>query len=333
MKFISDAELLGMVGRDEASSRVIPLAAVQDAAEHVYAAALRTPLVRLNVAVPNAEIYLKLENLQPIGSFKIRGAYNAVRLLDEFRRSKGVWTVSAGNAAQGVALAAQKYGVPCRVLIIETAPDTKKNAIRALGAEIVEASFDECWQALQDRKHPKMDSCFVHPFDDDDFIAGNATVALEILEDLPDVDCVVASYGGGGLSCGIASVMEVLKPSVNVYGAEPESAAPLSRSFSSGRAEKFPNWRATWVDGCGGKSVLETMWPLAQRLLAGSLVSSLEDIRKAMKLVAEKNHVICEGAGACAVAGGLSGVPKGKVVCVVSGGNIDLSKFCELVQD
>lgn len=312
--------------------RTIPFDAIQDAAKHVYAAALRTPLVRLNAVTPGAEIYLKLENLQPIGSFKIRGAYNAVRLLNDSDREKGVWTISAGNAAQGVALAAQKHGVGCRVLVINTAPETKKRAIRALGAEIVEASFDECWQALQDRAHPAMESCFVHPFDDDDFIAGNATVALEILEDVPDVDCIVAPYGGGGLTCGIGSVVEARKPSVKVYAAEPATAAPLSRSFTSGHAENFPEWQATWVDGCGGKSVFETMWPLARRVLAGSIVTPLDDIRSALKLVAERNHVICEGAGACAVAGGLSGVPRGKVVCVVSGGNIDLSTFCELMR-
>jgi threonine dehydratase len=313
------------------SARSIPIAAILDAAEYVYEAAVRTPLVRLNSSTPGSEIYLKLEMLQPIGSFKIRGAYNAVRLLEESERSKGVWTVSAGNAAQGVAFAAAKHGVTSKVLIIDTAPQTKKDAIRRLGSEIVEASFDDCWRALQERKHPDMEGCFVHPFDDNDFIAGNATLGLEILNDLPDVDCIVAPYGGGGLTCGIGSVMASLKPSVKVFGAEPESAAPLSRSFSSGHAEIFPDWRATWVDGCGGKSVFESMWPLAHRVLAGSIVSSLDDIRHALKLVAKNNHVICEGAGACAVAGGLSGVPTGKVVCVVSGGNIDLQKFCELV--
>jgi threonine dehydratase len=313
------------------SARSISLAAIRDAAKHVYEAAIRTPLVPLGVSIPDTQIYLKLEMLQPIGSFKIRVAYNAVRLLDERKRSKGVWTVSAGNAAQGVAFAARKHGVACKVLIIDTAPETKKNAIRRLGGELVEASFDECWTALQERSHPAMDSCFVHPFDDDDFIAGNGTLGLEILEDLPDVDCIVAPYGGGGLTCGIGSVMAELKPSVQVYGAEPATAAPLARSFASGQAEKFPEWTASWVDGCGGKSVFSTMWSLAHRVLAGSIVSSLEDIQSAMKLVAENTHVICEGAGACAVAGGLSGVPRGNVVCVVSGGNIDLGKFCELM--
>ena len=313
------------------AGRVIPIAAIREAAEHVYEAAVSTPLVRFDVPVAGAELYLKLETLQPIGAFKIRGAYNAVRKIAETERAKGVWTVSAGNAAQGVAFAARKAAVPCTVLLIETAPETKKNAIRRLGADIVEASFEECWQALQERRRAGMSGYFVHPFDDDDFIAGNATLGLEILKDLPDVDCIVAPYGGGGLTCGIASASAALKPSVKVYGAEPATASPLARSFSTGEAEQFPEWQASWVDGCGGKSVLPTMWPLARRLLASSIVSSLDEIRHAMKLVAEKAHVICEGAGACAVAGGFSGIPKGKVVCVVSGGNIDLAKFCELV--
>ena len=217
------------------------------------------------------------------------------------------------------------------MLVIETAPTTKKDAIRRLGAKIVEASFDECWQALQDRAYPGMDGYFVHPFDDDDFIAGNGTIGLEILEDLPDVDCIVAPYGGGGLSCGIGSAMSALKPSVKVYGAEPETAAPLARSFAANRAEKFTEWQASWVDGCGGKSIFPLMWALASRVLAGSIVSSLEEMRLALKLVAEKNHVICEGAAACAVAAGLKDTLTGNIVCVVSGGNIDLSKFCELV--
>ena len=304
---------------------------IADARTHVYEAAVRTPLVRLNCEGP-AEIYLKLENLQPIGSFKIRGAYNAVRLLSPERRRHGVWTVSAGNAAQGVALAAGKVGTSCQVLVMDTAPATKLEAVRRLGGEIVKAPFDECWKALSDRTHPAMRGTFVHPFEDDEFIAGNASIGLEILEDLPDVTAVVAAFGGGGLSCGIASVMQQRRTEVKVFGAEPETAAPLARSFAAGRAESFPGWTPSWVDGCGGKSVFPRMWALAAHLLAGSVVSPLEDIRRAMRTLAERNHVIAEGAGACAVAAGLSGrCGPGKVVCVVSGGNIDLAKFTELV--
>jgi threonine dehydratase len=315
----------------DSTVREVPLDAIRDAARHVYEAAIRTPLIPLNVSLSNAAIYLKLENLQPIGSFKIRGAYNAVRKLSDSQRAQGVWTVSAGNAAQGVALAAKKCGARCTVLVVETAPATKKDAIRRLGAEIVEVSYNEFWSAMQQRSYPGMEGCFIHPFDDDDVIAGNGTIGLEILEDLADVDCIIAPYGGGGLSCGIASAVTALKPAVKVYGAEPATGAPLARSFRAGQAESFSEWQATWVDGCGGKAVFPTMWPLASRILAGSIVSSLDQIRAALKLVAEKNRVICEGAGACAVAAGLSGSVTGNIVCVVSGGNIDLAQFCELV--
>lgn len=315
---------------DIKSTREIPLNAIRDAARHVYEAALRTPLVPLETSREDTVVYLKLENLQPIGSFKIRGTYNAIRKLSDAQRAQGVWTASAGNAAQGVALAARKCGARCTVLVVDTAPATKKNAIRRFGADIVEAPFDEFWQALQQRSYPGMEGCFIHPFDDDDVIAGSGTIALEILEDLPDVDCIIAPYGGGGLSCGIGSAIAALKPSVKVYAAEPATGAPLARSFASGQADNFPEWQPSWVDGCGGKAVFSTMWPLASSVLAGSIVSSLDQIRSALKLVAEKNRVICEGAGACAVAAALSGSVTGNVVCVVSGGNIDLAKFCEL---
>lgn len=312
--------------------RTIPVELIAAAQRHVYEAAIRTPLVRLQYDDAPAEIYLKLENLQPIGSFKIRGAYNAVRMLAPSQRGPGVWTVSAGNAAQGVALAARKAGVPCRVLVMDTAPSTKLDAVRRLGAEVVKAPFDECWKALGERSHPAMTGTFVHPFEDDAFIAGNATAGLEILEELPEVDAVVAAFGGGGLSCGIASALHARKPGVKVFAAEPETAAPLARSFAAGSAQEFPDWKASWVDGCGGRSVFPRMWALAQHLLEGSVVSPLEDIRRAMKLAAERNHVIAEGAGACAVAAALSGsCGHGKVVAVVSGGNIDLDRFSELV--
>lgn len=312
--------------------RTIPFALVEEARRHVYEAAVRTPLVRLQYDEAPAQIYLKLENLQPIGSFKIRGAYNAVRLLPADARERGVWTVSAGNAAQGVALAARRARLSCQVLVMDTAPVTKLEAIGRLGAEIVPAPFDECWRALGERTHPAMNGTFVHPFEDDAFIAGNATAGIEILEDLPDVDAVVAAFGGGGLSCGIASVMQLRKPRVKVFAAEPETAAPLARSFAAGSAQDFPAWKASWVDGCGGKGVFPRMWALAQHMLEGSVVCSLEEVRLAMKLVAERNHVIAEGAGACAVAAALSGgCGRGKVVAVVSGGNIDLRRFGELV--
>jgi threonine dehydratase len=318
--------------QDKLHERNIPLEAILAARQRVYQAAIRTPLVRLYYDNAPAEIYLKLESCQPIGSFKIRGAYKAISLLSPQDRARGVWTISAGNAAQGVALAARIVGVPCEVLVMDTAPAAKLDAIRRLGASIRQASMDECWTAVIERKHPAFHGAFVHPFDDDDFIAGNATAGLEILEDLPDVTAIVAGFGGGGLSCGIASAMAALKPEVKVYAAEPETAAPLQLSFLKGSAQKFPGWKTSFVDGCGGKTVLPSMWTLARRLLAGSIVTSLEETRQAMLLVAARNHIICEGAAACAVAAGLTGkAGKGKIVCVVSGGNIDLSKFAELV--
>jgi threonine dehydratase len=316
----------------ETTPRSIALDDIYEARRHVYEAAIRTPLLRLNWEDARGEIYLKLENLQPIGAFKIRGAWNAVRLLPPEERKNGVWTVSAGNAAQGVAWAARHAGVPCRVLVMDSAPAAKLRAIERLGATYVKAPFDECWSALLERRHPRMAGAFVHPFEDDSFIAGNASIGLEILEDLPEVTAVVAAFGGGGLACGIAAALDALKPGVKVFAAEPATAAPLHYSLQQGAPEYFPNWQPSWVDGCGGKSVFPRMWALAQHLLAGSIVVSLDQIATAMRIVAERNRVIAEGAGGCAVAAGLTGeAGDGNIVCIVSGGNIDLSRFCELV--
>jgi threonine dehydratase len=317
------------------SARHITLSDIRDAAGAVYNAAIRTPLVRLELpggdgAAP-AELFLKLEALQPIGSFKIRGAYNVVRQLTADQLKDGVWTVSAGNAAQGVAFAARKAGVRCSVMVMDTAPDTKIRAIERLGASIVRATYDECWKTVEAHASDRMTGFFVHPFDDDRFIAGNATAALEILEDLPDVDAIVAPLGGGGLLSGIAAVVRELKPDTRVYAAEPETAAPLSASLAAGRPLYFDNWQASFVDGAGGKSVLTTMWPLLAPL-SGSLVVSLDEVARAMTLVAERVHVIAEGAAGCAIAAALSGrAGPGKIVAVVSGGNIDLAKFAALV--
>ena len=316
-------------------TRRIPLTAVRDAATAIYAAAVRTPLVRVELPIapgrPAPELYLKLELLQPIGSFKIRGAYNVIRQLPSDVLRQGVWTVSAGNAAQGVALAARKAGARCSVMVMDTAPQTKISAIERLGATIVRATYDECWRTVESHGSDRMTGYFVHPFDDDRFIAGNGTAALEILEDLPDVDAIVAPLGGGGLLAGIAAAARELKPAAKIYAAEPETAAPLSVSLAAGRPLYFDNWQASFVDGAGGKSVLETMWPLLSQL-DGSVVVSLEGVAHAMKLVAERSHVIAEGAAGCAIAAALSGrCGAGKVVAVVSGGNIDLSKFATLV--
>ncbi len=318
---------------DVIPGRHVSLAAVHNAAQTVYRAAVRTPLVR--IALPEhphlSELYLKLELLQPVGSFKIRGAFHLMQQLPPDVLAGGVWTVSAGNAAQGVALAARILGAPCSVMVIDTAPDTKIRAIERLGASIVRASYDDCWRAVIEHGASRMTGYFIHPFDDDRFIAGNGTVALEILDDLPDVDAIVAPLGGGGLLAGIAAVVTALRPGIRIFAAEPATAAPLATSLRAGRPMFFDAWTASFVDGAGGKSVLETMWPLLKSM-SGSIVVPLADVAAAITLVAERAHVIAEGAAGCAVAAALTGrAGPGKVVAVVSGGNIDLSRFASLV--
>ena len=311
---------------------------VRDAAKYVYEAAQRTPLVPLGPVNADGapEVYLKLETLQPIGSFKIRGAYNAVRRLSAAELADGVWTVSAGNAAQGVALAARKVGARSSVMVMDTAPQTKLRAIERFGATIVPATYEECWTTVEAHGSSRMRGHFVHPFDDDHFISGNGTIGLEILEDLPDVDAVIAPLGGGGLLAGIACVLNSERPDARIYAAEPETAAPLAASFTAGRASSFEGWTSSFVDGAGGKSVLDSMWPLLQAWVSESLIVSLDDAAAAMRLVADRVHVICEGAAACAVAAAVSPAMAArghrKVVAVVSGGNIDLNRFAQLVR-
>jgi threonine dehydratase len=315
------------------STRDISLDAIRDAATFVYRAAVRTPLVRVDVpgAPEGVELYLKLEVLQPIGSFKIRGAVNVVRQLSRDELADGVWTVSAGNAALGVAYAARQADVPCSVMVMDTAPAAKVDALNRLGASIVRVTYDEAWATVERHSSDRMRGYFIHPFDDDRFIAGNATLALEILEDLPDADAIVGSVGGGGLLSGVVSAVRALRPATRVYAAEPETAAPLSASLAAGRPMYFPNWRASFVDGAGGKSVLDTMWPLL-RQVSGSVVVTLDEVARAIRIVAERAHVIAEGAAGCAVAAALSGrAGSGKVVAVVSGGNIDLARFFEIL--
>ena len=320
-----------------ALSRRISVDTIREAAAHVYAAAVRTPLVRLDLPTDKGtpEVFLKLETLQPIGSFKIRGAYNAVRRLTADQLKDGVWTVSAGNAAQGVALAARKTGTRCSVMVMDTAPEAKLRNIDRLGATIVKATYDECWRTVEAHHSDRMPGHFVHPFDDDDFISGNGTAGLEIVEDLPDVDAVVAAVGGGGLLTGIGVALRALRPEARVYAAEPETAAPLKRSMDNNRASRFDEWQASFVDGAGGKSVLDSMWPLLREYVHESIVVSLDDAAKAMRLTAERARVIAEGAGACAVAAAVSPAMAArghkKVVAVVSGGNVDLSRFAQLV--
>jgi threonine dehydratase len=313
--------------------RRIRLSDVRDAATAVYRAAIRTPLVRIDLQDlhgPVQEVYLKLELLQPIGSFKIRGAYNVLRQLSPGELKDGVWTVSAGNAAQGVAFAAREVGARCSVLVMDTAPDAKIRAIERLGASIVRASYDECWRTVVEHRSDRMRGHFVHPFDDDRFIAGNGTLGLEILEDLPDVDAIVAPLGGGGLLAGISAAVSQVRPATRIFAAEPETAAPLAASLAAGRPIYFDGWTASFVDGAGGKSVLESMWPLLEPL-AGSIVVTLDEVAGAMRIVAERARVIAEGAAGCAVAAAIGGrAGNGKIVAVVSGGNIDLGRFASL---
>ena len=278
------------------------------------------------------DIRLKLENLQPINAYKLRGAVNAVAMLPDAERARGVWTISAGNAGQGVAYAAREAGVPCSVVVIETAPAAKIDRMRALGAKLIPVPHEVAWKALDEHAFPGVDGTLVHPFDDHNFIAGHATMGLEILEDAPDTVAVIASIGGGGLIAGVGSAFKALRPEVKIWGVEPETAAPFARSLAAGAPQEFKEWQSSFVDGAGGRSVFPRMWERMKPIVDGSLVVSLEETRRAMRLMAEKARVISEGAGAMPLAAALTGkAGRGPIVCIVSGGNLDLKKFCELI--
>jgi len=312
--------------------RPIAIDDIEQARERIAGTAIRTPLVRLELGSGAPEIWLKLENLQPTNAYKIRGATNAVAGLSEEARAKGVWTISAGNAGQGVAYAARKAGVPSSVVAIETAPQTKLDRMRALGAEIVPVSYEQAWQSAEAHAHPGLEGTFIHPFDNHDFIAGHGTMGLEILEDCPNVRTVICAIGGGGLISGVGSAIKGSRPDVRVLGAEPQTAAPYALSLQEGGPRKFTDWQASFVDGAGGKSVTERMWQRMQAVVDGSITVTLDQTRDAMRLIAEKTRTIAEGAGALSLAAALTGeAGEGPIVCVVSGGNIDLAKFCELV--
>ena len=313
--------------------RPIELAEIREARRRIAPTVLRTPLVRLELGPGYPDIRLKLENLQPINAYKLRGAANAVAMLPDSERRRGVWTISAGNAGQGVAYAARQAGVPCTVVAIETAPAAKMERMKALGAKLVPVPYEVAWKALDDRCFAGVEGTFVHPFDDHNFIAGHGTIGLEILEDAPDTVGVIASIGGGGLITGVASAIKALKPEAKVWGAEPETAAPVARSFAHGSAQTFPDWKASFVDGAGGQSVFPRMWERMKPLVEGSIVVSLEQAKQAMRLLAEKARVISEGAGALSLAAALTGkAGQGPLVAIVSGGNIDLAKFCEILE-
>ena len=309
--------------------RPIAIEDIQAARERIKGTVLRTPLVKFD-----DRIYLKLENLQPTNAYKIRGGANAVAALSNEARAKGVWTISAGNAGQGVAYAARAFGIPCTVVAIETAPKTKLDRMRALGAEIVPVSYDRAWVAAESHEFPGIDATFVHPFDNHDFIAGHGTMGLEILEDCPDVRTVICAIGGGGLITGVGSAIKAKRPEARVVGAEPETAAPYALSLREGRPQKFSDWKASFVDGAGGQSVTERMWQRMRPVTDAAITVTLEQTANAMRLIAEQSRTLAEGAGALSLAAALTGqAGDGPIVCVVSGGNIDLAKFAELVAD
>ena len=311
---------------------VLPsLTQIKDARSTIASAAIRTPLVRLNVDDAPAEIYLKLENLQPIGSFKIRGAANAMGHMALEMLARGVLTASAGNMAQGVAWRARELGIPCTVVVPETAPETKVKAIERLGGRVIKVSFEEWWRAFEERAFPGVDATFIHSFDDLNVMAGNGTIALEIIEDLPEFDAVVIPWGGGGLTCGIASALRALNSKCKIYAAEVATAAPLTASLAAGSPQAV-DYQPSFVDGIGARLVFPQMLDRAKKLIDGSLVAGLDQVASAVRLLAERNHLIAEGAGACPVACALSGkAGGGKVVCIVSGGNIDSTTLCRIL--
>ena len=312
--------------------RPVELAEIHAARARIASTIVRTPLLRLELGPDFPDIRLKLENLQPINAYKLRGAANAVAMLSEADRRRGVWTISAGNAGQGVAFAARKAGVPCTVVVIETAPQAKIERMKALGAKLIPVSHDVAWSAMEQRAFPGAEGTFVHPFDDHDFIVGHATMGLEILEDAPDTAAVIASIGGGGLITGVGSAIKLLKPEVKIFGVEPETAAPMALSLAKGSPQVFTDWQASFVDGAGGRSVFPRMWERMKPVVDDCFVVTLDQTRNAMRLMAEKARVISEGAGAMPLAAALAGkAGPGPIVAIVSGGNVDLKKFSELV--
>ncbi|MGH7615642.1 MAG: threonine ammonia-lyase [Gemmatimonadaceae bacterium] len=303
---------------------------VRAARARIGSTAVRTPLVRLPVDTP-AEIYLKLESLQPIGSFKLRGATNAIRSLDPDTLKDGVYTASAGNMAQGVAWGARALGVPCAVIMPESAPRTKVEAVERLGASVVFLPYDEWWQALADHGRAGMRGTFVHPVADRAVMAGNGTIGLEIVEDLPDVSAVLVPFGGGGLVSGIATAVRALAPTATVYACEVATSTPLTAALAA-NAPVLVERRPSFVDGIGGRGVLPEMWPIVRSLVDGAMVASLDDVARAVRLLIERVRIVAEGAGATPVACALSSPPPApRIVCVVSGGNIDTRTLIDVM--
>ncbi len=310
---------------------MIELSAIEAARKRIAGAAIRTPLVRLHVEDAPAEIYLKLENLQPVNSFKIRGATNAVLLAAASERANGLVTASAGNMAQGVAWAARALGIPATIVVPEHAPQAKLAAIERLGGRVYKLPYNDWWNVIVSSQAGGIDGLFVHPVQDPGVMAGNGTIGLEILEDLPDPDAVVIPYGGGGLTVGIASAIRALRPETKIITAEPETAAALAAALAAGKPADV-DYQASFVDGSGSRRVLDSMWPLVEPLVDIALAIPVAQVAAAVRMLAERVRVIAEGAGALGPAAALSGrAGPGKVVCVVSGGNINLSKLAEIL--
>jgi threonine dehydratase len=307
---------------------VIELAEIEAARERITGAAVRTPLLRLHVEAP-AEIYLKLENLQPVNSFKIRGATSAVMLAPADERAKGLVTASAGNMAQGVAWVARELGVPATIAVPEHAPQAKLAAIERLGGQVLKLPYDDWWNVIVTSQIDGVEGLFVHPVQDPGVMAGNGTIGLEVLDDLPAPDAVVIPYGGGGLTVGIASAVKALRPETKIFTAEPATGAALAAAFAAGQPTDV-DYQASFVDGSGSRRVLDSMWPLVTPLVDGALSIPVAEVAAAVRLLAERARVVAEGAGALALAAALSGrAGSGKVVCIVSGGNINLSTLAE----
>jgi threonine dehydratase len=312
---------------------VISLAEIEAARERIADIAVRTPLVRLHHEAAPAEIYLKLEALQPIGSFKIRGALNAVRTAAPAQRERGLVTASAGNMAQGVAWAARELGLPARIVVPEHAPQAKLSAIARLGGEVIKLPYDDWWQAIVEARVEGVDGLFVHPVQDEAVMAGNGTIGLEILEDVPDPDAVVVPFGGGGLITGIGSAIRALRPQTKLYATEPATGAALAAALQSGRPETV-DYQPSFVDGAGSRRVLDTMWPRVSELVDGAFPVPIEQAAAAVRTIAERVHVIAEGAGALATAAALAGhAGTGKVICIVSGGNIDAGTLADILRN
>ena len=302
---------------------MIPLEEIRRARERIGDDVLRTPLIRLD-----ERTWLKLENLQPIGSFKLRGALSAVRAASAAELANGVVTASAGNMAQGVAWAAREAGVRARIIAPENAPRAKLDAVERLGGEIVPVSHEAWWQAMVDRRYEGVDGLFVHPVEDEAVMAGNGTIGLEIVEELASFDAVVIPWGGGGLTTGIASAVKALRPGVRIVAAEPETAAPLAAALAAGGPAEI-DYRPSFVDGAGGRALLPTMWERAAGLVDEAVAVPLDDVAEAMRELATRGRVVAEGAGALALA--VARRRDDRCVCIVSGGNVDAAVLARVL--